>query len=1149
MDRLLRQAEDSLKAGDPARAEALCREMLGRAPGSPDALRLLGIVWIEGGRAADAVPLLREALQADPGNLDVLDALTAAFAAVGDFQQVEEMVRRGLAVDASRPVAHLRLGMALTRQGRWSEAVRTFEDAIERAPRFAEAHHNLGDALTKLHRPHEAITCFRRALSIDPANPETHNSLGFALQELGLWGAAIRRYERALALDPAFAKAHYNIALARLFHHDFEQGWPEYEARLRCEPIRATLRTRLDTLDLYERLPRWRGPSEAGAGEVAIWAEQGIGDQILFSTLIPELIASAVPFLYEVDRRLLPAYQRAFPGARFVALDDPPRDALQRAGRVLLAGSLPGLFRRAREDFARQPAKLLSALPERVAHYRQRLDALGPGLKVALSWKSTRKDWWVAKKDALLADFGPVLKLPGVQFLDLQYGDTVAERHAVEASTGVRLLHFDEVDYFNDLEEVLAILEACDLLITSSNATAHFAGALGKRTWLLYPEDRAPFHYWAHGGSYRTPWYPSVEIVTAGQLADWRSLLQVAAGRLAGNAYQDEMRPAGALANQMNEPPSSSDWLGRAKAMRLEGKLAEAVEACRRGLQQAPEDARALSELAHALRRQDKLNEARSAAARAVAIAPALASGWFNLGAVQVEQGEVTQGIESYHRALELEPDFAEVWSNLGGALGATGDNPGEIHAYLRAISNNPRLAPVWSNLGSAFLAAGDIDEAIAACQRAVELSPDFAAAWSNLGSAFHEHGEHAEAVRACKRALQLSPELAEAWSNLGCALLEQGAIEQSLAAQRRALEQQPHNARVHYNLGIAHERRQQHEAAVASYRRAVELDAAFAPAWVRLACGLLMRGDFSEGWAAYEWRWREKNALPRRFDFTPWAGELAPGRRLLLWGEQGIGDEIIYSSMIGELAGAGLKVTLEIDPRLAPLMQRSFPQVKVVARVNPAAVDSAAFDCQAPLADLGRWLRPSFDAFPRHSGYLKADAERVNQFSARLRRSGPSTVIGISWSSANREIGTEKSSTLVEWAAVLKVPGVRFVDLQYGDTASAREELRQQQGLEITHLDDVDLFNDLEGLAALCAACDLVITVSNVTAHMAGALGKPVWLLAPVSQGKIWYWFSGRHDSPWYPAMRIFNQAAAGSWREVLDAVARELAALIKSR
>ncbi|MGH8622786.1 MAG: hypothetical protein ACRET3_11650, partial [Burkholderiales bacterium] len=195
----------------------------------------------------------------------------------------------------------------------------------------------------------------------------------------------------------------------------------------------------------------------------------------------------------------------------------------------------------------------------------------------------------------------------------------------------------------------------------------------------------------------------------------------------------------------------------------------------------------------------------------------------------------------------------------------------------------------------------------------------------------------------------------------------------------------------------------QEHEAAVARYRRSLELEPDHAPAGMRLACVLLMRGEFPEGWKAYEWRWRERGARPRRFDFTPWRGERAPGRRLLLWGEQGIGDEILYSSMVGELADAGLDITLEINSRLLSLMQRSFPRVKVVARADPTAIDPAAFDCQAPLAGLGRWLRPSFDAFRRHRDYLKAEAEKASRFQALLLRPAPATVVGVSWSSANR--------------------------------------------------------------------------------------------------------------------------------------------------
>jgi ADP-heptose:LPS heptosyltransferase len=190
--------------------------------------------------------------------------------------------------------------------------------------------------------------------------------------------------------------------------------------------------------------------------------------------------------------------------------------------------------------------------------------------------------------------------------------------------------------------------------------------------------------------------------------------------------------------------------------------------------------------------------------------------------------------------------------------------------------------------------------------------------------------------------------------------------------------------------------------------------------------------------------------------------------------------------------------------------------------------------------------LRPSFGAFPRHHGFLKPDAARAKSLAARLGARGAEKVIGISWTSSNREFGDRKSTALADWIEVLRVPGVRFINLQYGDTARERNELRKRHGHEIGHLDDIDLYRDLESLAALCAACDLVITVSNVTAHMAGALGRPVWQLTPKGLGRLWYWFSGREDSPWYPSMRIFNQRTLGNWQDVLGRVALELAGFV---
>jgi hypothetical protein len=314
---------------------------------------------------------------------------------------------------------------------------------------------------------------------------------------------------------------------------NFQHGWSNYESRLQSEEHRRTgFRRDLQSVLRFEELQRWKGPTQSGIGRVAIWAEQGIGDEILFSTLIPDLIYSGTWFVYEIDARLIAAYRRAFPNASFVERSDPPAAELQNGDYVLAAGSLPRLFRTSCRDFERQPRALVQALPERVAHYRQELAALGRGLKVALSWHSARGHWWARRKNVALGSLTPLLQVAGAHFVDVQYGDTADERARVEAAAGVSIKRFDSVDHFHDLEDVMAILEACDLVITTSNVTAHLAGVIGKRTWVLFPGHRPPFHYWAHRGDHRSPWYPSVEIVSAPEPGDWTSVVRGVAQKL-----------------------------------------------------------------------------------------------------------------------------------------------------------------------------------------------------------------------------------------------------------------------------------------------------------------------------------------------------------------------------------------------------------------------------------------------------------------------------------------------------------------------------------------------------------------------------------------------------------------------------------------
>jgi tetratricopeptide (TPR) repeat protein len=588
----------------------------------------------------------------------------------------------------------------------------------------------------------------------------------------------------------------------------------------------------------------------------------------------------------------------------------------------------------------------------------------------------------------------------------------------------------------------------------------------------------------------------------------------------------------------------------RAASLRRQGRLVEAADACRRAIELAPGDAQAWSELAHALRLDGKLDEAQAAARRAIELAPGLAGAWFNLGAVHLAQGAVAQSIEANRRAVELKPDFAEAWSNLGGALAAGGDPAGEIDAYRRALDINPDLAPVWSNLGNALREGGQLEEAVAACRRAIEVDPNFAAGWSNLGNVLLERGDHGAALRAAESALRLDPELAEAWDTLCGALLAAHRHDEAISAQQKAIKLQPGNAQFHFDLGVTFQHCGRVAEAIACFRRARDIKPDHVEANYDLGFALLRTGDFKGGWDSYEWRWRRRNSEPVRYDFAAWDGVISKPGRLLLWGEQGIGDQILYGSMLLDLVDSPLSVALELDARLVPLYRRSFPKVRAFAGRKPPAGNPADYDFQAPLGSLGRWLRDSFDRFPRHQGYLKPDPGRVAAYRSRLRENarGASLVVGISWKSANKDFGQDKSTGLSDWLGILRTPACRFVNLQYGDTAAERAAVEELAGVPVEHLPDLDLYGDLDGLAALCAACDVVITVSNVTVHVAGAVGRPAWLILPKFNGRLWYWFLDRTDSPWYPSVRIFNQLPGG-WRETLDAMAGELAALADRR
>lgn len=484
------------------------------------------------GRGDEAMRGFRQAVQADPGfapaRAMLIDALEAAGLESYRARRYEEAIAsysEALALDPERDDARNALGGAFAAHGQLDEALECFRAVSARAPGNADAINNLGYVLQARGELDAAAREFRRALALAPAHADALNNLGSVAQEQGNLEEAEALYRRALAADPGAAIAGYNLGILRLCAFDFEQGWDLNELRYRTVPPIATAQR-------FE-IPQLRAADWGEGHRVALWGEQGIGDRIVYSTLLHELEERGERFVLETDARLVAAYRRAHPRWE-VATRDESAAAFRTCTRHIALASLPRLLRPSRESFDRQPVSILGADAARAAGYRSRLESPGR-LIVGISWRSFQKSARGAlqrKKSAPLDAFLGLSRREDMRLVDLQYGDTGEERAAFAAKGG-SLTRLAELDLFHDIDGVLAAIFACDVVLTTSNVTAHLAGALGKRTLLVYLAARPPFHYWATDASGRSLWYPSMTIVTASDAADsWPGAMEMAAARL-----------------------------------------------------------------------------------------------------------------------------------------------------------------------------------------------------------------------------------------------------------------------------------------------------------------------------------------------------------------------------------------------------------------------------------------------------------------------------------------------------------------------------------------------------------------------------------------------------------------------------------------
>ncbi len=518
-----------------------------------------------------------------------------------------------------------------------------------------------------------------------------------------------------------------------------------------------------------------------------------------------------------------------------------------------------------------------------------------------------------------------------------------------------------------------------------------------------------------------------------------------------------------------------------------------------------------------ALRAQNRLDEACEAARKAIMLQPNYAEAWNTIGQSLMDQERWGLAVEALEKAVASRSDYGEGWVNLCGALQEIERQEEAVEAGLHGIRHLPDLPQSYYNLARALDGVEKWEEATNYYLECIDRDPAFAKGYVNFSRCLIKMKDTKGAEAYAIKAIELAPDDFEAHTNYGSAKLGQGEFADAIRAFRKAISLNSEAIIAHNNLGHA----------------------------------LLALGDFQGGWKEYEYGivFGERGPLIA----TPaaeWRGEPLEGRTIHVSGEQGVGEHIMFATMLPDLISRGANVIYECDERLAAMFERSNDDYEVVIQSYPPAqrLMASDIDFRVLAGSLGQWLRTSQTDFVPSEKFLTADPELTRQYRDRYRALGDQTgegksddrIIGISWKSNSPNHALDKNIPIQLWRPILQTPGCKFVSLQYGEVAEDLAWARDSLGVDV-HVDhDVSALNSLEQNAAQVSAVDLVVSISNATVHIAGACGIPTWAL--LGHPPLWHWFLEREDTLWYESVKLYRQKIQGEWDPLLQGIAEKL-------
>ncbi len=1074
------------QAGQVSQAIKTCRQLLDKNPNQFEAWHLLGVISHQQRNFDEAIAHYRKALAVNPNHHDTYNNLGVAFHEQGKMDDAIAHYEKVIALRPDSPDAHNNYANALQEKGKYQDAEKHYRRAIEINPDYADAYNNLGLALHTRQDYTAAIPLYRRAIELKPNYPQAHNHLGNALKELGDFDEAVKHYAKAIELNPNNAKALNNWGNVFRDRGDLDTAIIHYDRATDLEPNFAEAHwNKALTLLLGGDLRRGFAEYE--------WRWQVKLPSFHAMRNFPQPLWDGTPLHGKTI--FLHAEQGMGDVIQFIRYAKLVSD---RGGKVIaechkplinLFKSLPHLQQLV--PYGSTPpafdlhAPLLS-LPHILGITLETVPADVPYLPVPPTPHPP------LPPSPLAAPFKLGLVWSGNPENPYNRTRAIPLEHLVELSSlpGVQLYSFQKDITTADQ----AILDAHPEIIDLKAQLNDFVDttALISQLDCIISVDTAVTHL---TGAIAKPVWLLLPFAP-----DWRWLLE-----RADSPWYPTLR--------IFRQPTYGDW----ESVMVEVKAAIAAQLQAPPLPvPSPQPQLLQSQKARPTKKQKSPAKSPD---KSPTKSPVLAPG----GLPPVAAPQVSR---------MAPPSFDTIFAHY-----SNNDLPTVDRLCRDLLQQQPDHLEAMHLLGVILCQSGELEAAIAQFRKLLDQQPNCIEAWGNLGSALQRSDQIEAAIAAYQRAIALNPDFADAHHNLAIALQHQQRFAEALPHSQRAIALKPDFADAHYNLGYLRRRLGEVEAAIVHYQTALQLKPDLAEAHKNLGHVLLLSGNLPDGFREYEWRWQQPGWSPRDLPQPRWEGGSLRGKTILLYPEQGVGDTVQFIRYAPLLKQQGATVLFECPA----VLERLLKTAPGIDQILPEGSTLPAFDLHAPLLSLPFLLKTDLPTIPADIPYL-----RVESSVPQALTSPPTEMfkVGIVWAgNPAHKNDRERSCALSDFQSLLQIPNTRIYSLQKGGAASALQGFSAADRI-------TDLSGELEDFAdtaAAIAALDLVITVDTSVAHVAGALGKPVWVLLAFAPD--WRWMLERADSPWYPSLRLFRQSQIGDWQGVFTQVTQALQDAVAQR